>query len=78
MTYSLCYHRSQPGYLYALAQEKGIPFRNSSPMKDPGVDFIFEPNGDLLFQGYLVLPGIHLPRVALELTKYLLFIHESG
>ena len=64
-------HRSESGYLKPFAEEKGIPTKNSSPMKDPGKDFVFEANGDLLFQGYLVLETTHLPRIALELAKYL-------
>jgi hypothetical protein len=42
-------------------------------MKDPGNNFVFEANGDLLFQGYLVLEAAQLPRIALELAKYLAF-----
>lgn len=63
-------NRSESGKLSALCAEKNIPTKNSSPMKDPGVNFKFEANGDLLFQGYLIIENGNLPAIALELTKY--------
>ena len=63
-------NKSASGKLKEISDNSKIPNSFSNPKKDPSVDFIFESNGDLLFQGYLVIEAGNLPALGLELTKY--------